>query len=46
MTLPGGAPEGSGRISSKRLIDKTLGKKIVVCARHLCEGLCVLSYTV
>ena len=46
VTLPGGTPEGRLSVTGERLVDETLGKKIVVCARHLCDGVCVCYLTV
>ena len=40
VTLPRGTPKGRLSISGQGLIDETLCKKIVICARHL--GDCVV----
>jgi len=45
VALPGGTPEGRLGVTGQGLVDETLGKKIVICARHLCDevGVCYLT---
>lgn len=45
VTLPGGTPEGRLSVTGEGLVDETLGKKIVICARHLCDGVGVCYLT-